>query len=135
MTRAVTRLTWLPLLCAVVHACSGQVYVKDSVTDGDTFFLAPVAMGNAAPVLQSWVRYSLMRSACQLEMGGPNPARATSFDCELKARSIAPASASNPLDRLLGLSRRGWALSGKPPDGRLIGVQCGCNESSVGGPC
>ena len=38
------------------------------------------------PVLQSWVSYSLTRSACQLELGGDNPARKISFDCEATAR-------------------------------------------------
>ena len=37
-------------------------------------------------MLQSWVSYSLTRSACQLQIGGDNPARASSFDCELMAR-------------------------------------------------
>ena len=67
--------------------CSGDVYVRDGVTDGDTFYLAQYALADPDPVLQSWVRYSLMRSACQLEIGGPNPARASSFACELKART------------------------------------------------
>ena len=79
-------ITGLALASMFLSACSGQVYVRDGVTDGDTFFLAPAAMGSADPALQSWVRYSLMRSACQLELGGPNPARAGSFDCEYKAR-------------------------------------------------
>lgn len=72
-----------PLLLA---ACRGDVYVRDGVTDGDTFYLAPYALMDPDPVLQSWVRYSLAKSVCQLEIGGPNPARASSYECELRAR-------------------------------------------------
>ena len=73
-------------LSAALTGCDGTVYVRDGVTDGDTFYLAPYALTEADPVLQSWVSYSLTRSACQLQNGGPNPARANSFDCELTAR-------------------------------------------------
>ena len=73
-------------LAAGVGACSGQVYLRDGVTDGDTFYLPARALSDPDPVLQSWVRYSLARSTCQLGIGGDNPARATSFDCELTAR-------------------------------------------------
>lgn len=66
--------------------CSGDIYMKDGVTDGDTFYLAPHAMMNDNPVLQSWVSYSLTRSTCQLEIGGTNPARESSYGCELMAR-------------------------------------------------
>ena len=75
-----------PLLLAA--ACNSEIYVRDGVTDGDTFYLAPVALQDNDPVLQSWVAYSLMRSTCQLEIGGPNPARANSFDCEYRARDV-----------------------------------------------
>jgi hypothetical protein len=67
-------------------ARSGEVYLRDGVTDGDTFYLADVALQDDDPVLQSWVSYSLTRSACQLQIGGKNPARATSFECEFLAR-------------------------------------------------
>jgi hypothetical protein len=67
-------------------ACSGEIYVRNGVTDGDTFYLAERALTDSDPVLQSWVSYSLMQSACQLQIGGDNPARATSFECELVAR-------------------------------------------------
>lgn len=69
-------------------ACQGGIYVRDGVTDGDTFYLSTRAMADDDPAYQSWVRYSLARSTCQLEIGGPNPARATSFDCELTARRL-----------------------------------------------
>ncbi len=70
----------------VLGGCNGEVYVRNGVTDGDTFYLAERALYDDDPVLQSWVRYSLARSTCQLEIGGENPARATSFECELGAR-------------------------------------------------
>jgi hypothetical protein len=77
-------------LCLVIVlafvACDGRIYVRDGVTDGDTFYLAEQALHDSDPVLQSWVSYSLTRSACQLQIGGDNPARATSFECELTGR-------------------------------------------------
>jgi len=76
------------LLCLGLAACNGEVYLRDGVTDGDTFYLAQRAIADDDPVLQSWVSYSLTISACQLQNGGENPARATSFDCELKARQL-----------------------------------------------
>lgn len=69
-----------------IGGCNSSVYVRDGVTDGDTFYLAPRALVTDDAVLQSWVRYSLMRSTCQLEVGGQNPARVSTYDCELKAR-------------------------------------------------
>lgn len=79
----------LPLLAFVCLAgCNSDIYVRDGVTDGDTFYLAPVAWADTDPVLQSWVAYSLTKSVCQLELGGENPARQSSYDCELKARSV-----------------------------------------------
>ena len=67
-------------------ACNHSVYTKDGVTDGDTFYLAPRAWADDDPALQSWVTYSLVRSACQLELGGGNPARNSDYGCELTAR-------------------------------------------------
>ena len=72
-------------LVLALTACSGEIYLRDGVTDGDTFYLARRATADPDPVLQSWVSYSLTISACQLQSGSPNPARATSFDCELSA--------------------------------------------------
>ena len=37
-------------------------------------------------MLQSWVAYSLMKSTCQLEIGGDNPARNSDYGCEFTAR-------------------------------------------------
>lgn len=70
----------------VLAGCNGEIYVRDGVTDGDTFYLAEWALHDDDPVVQSWVSYSLTRSTCQLMLGGENPARTTSFDCELGAR-------------------------------------------------
>ncbi len=71
---------------ALLGACHSDIYVRDGVTDGDTFYLAQEAMFDPDPALQSWVAYSLMKSTCQLELGGDNPARASSYGCELTAR-------------------------------------------------
>jgi hypothetical protein len=68
-------------------AGGSEIYTRDGVTDGDTFYLAPSAFTNDDPAFQSWVTYSLMKSTCQLKIGGENPARASSFDCEFKART------------------------------------------------
>ena len=75
----------IPLLVAL-GACNGEIYVRDGVTDGDVFSIRPAAATSDSPVTQSWIRYSLSRSVCQLEANVPNPARATSYDCELEAR-------------------------------------------------
>jgi hypothetical protein len=134
------RMARIPLVLALALAvgCSGEVYLRDGVTDGDTFYLADRALSDPDPVLQSWVRYSLARSTCQLEIGGDNPARATSFECELKARGhlleawaeyrrADSALADSYLDSLSGVEdagflseyivhyhgRRSWRLSGE----------------------
>ena len=73
-------------LVLVLTSCNSGIYTRDGVTDGDTFFLAPSAFADDDPAFQSWVTYSLIKSACQLEIGGVNPARASSFECELKSR-------------------------------------------------
>ena len=76
------------LLLLLPLAASGSlIYTRDGVTDGDTFYLAPSAFTNDDPAHQSWVTYSLMKSTCQLKIGGENPARASSFECEFRARS------------------------------------------------
>ena len=79
------RLLLIPILLALA-ACNPAVYTRDGVTDGDSFFLAPRAWADDDPVLQSWVTYSLVRSACQLEIGGDNPARNSDYGCEFTAR-------------------------------------------------
>lgn len=76
----------IALIAVATLAESGEVYLKDGVTDGDTFYLSNIALTSDDPALQSWVSYSLTRSACQLQIGGENPARASSFECELMAR-------------------------------------------------
>lgn len=70
----------------LLAACHSDIYTRDGVTDGDTFYLAPGAFSDNGAVFQSWVAYSLMKSACQLEIGGDNPARVNSFECEHKSR-------------------------------------------------
>lgn len=101
---------WLGLLvglAAVATAgCNGSIYVRDGVTNGDRFSLPPHAYMSQDPVLQSWVAYGLARSVCQLELGGPNPARNHAFDCELGAREalvtrwreLGDRAASEPAD-------------------------------------
>ena len=86
------RILTLAMLLALA-ACSGSVYTSDGVNDGDTFYLAPRAWADDDPVLQSWVAYSLTRSACQLELGGENPARNNDYGCEYTARRHLVGSA------------------------------------------
>ena len=74
------------VLGALAAACNTGVYTRDGVTDGDTFYLAEYALYEPDPVLGAWVTYSLDLAACQLTIGGDNPARNTSFQCELSAR-------------------------------------------------
>jgi len=69
-----------------LFGCNNDVFTRDGVTDGDTFYLAPTALTNSDAALQSWVRYSLVKSACQLQIGDDNPARASSYRCECVAR-------------------------------------------------
>lgn len=88
MTRPAASVLPLALLATLVTACSGEIYLRDGVTDGDTFYLADRALADPDPVLQSWVAYSLAISACQLQIGGDNPARSTSFECEATARRL-----------------------------------------------
>jgi hypothetical protein len=85
------------------------------VTDGDTFYLAPRALTDDDAVLQSWVTYSLIRSTCQLDVGGENPARVNTYDCELRARRRLLDSwrenrerADPYLDTLLAVSQAGF---------------------------
>ena len=117
MSRIMQYLRFFALV--VLAGCNNEIYVRDGVTDGDTFFLAPIALVDTDPALQSWVAYSLARSVCQLELGGENPARASSFDCEFKARDVladawAEQSAENPaisddyLDELLAVRAAGY---------------------------
>lgn len=84
MLGSMGKLAILPFL--LLAACNSEIYTRDGVTDGDSFYLAPHALEDDDPVLQSWVAYSLMKSTCQLEVGDEIPARASSFHCELTAR-------------------------------------------------
>lgn len=86
MARILARVLLVVALASMLGGCNGEIYLRDGVTDGDTFYLADRALSDPDPVLQSWVRYSLARSTCQLQIGGVNPARASSFECELTAR-------------------------------------------------
>lgn len=103
----------------VIASCNNEVYLRDGVTDGDTFYLALNAHTNDDPVLQSWVAYSLMRSTCQLEIGGLNPARESSYGCEFTARrhlleawetqrAEAPGIEDEYLDSLLAVREAGY---------------------------
>jgi hypothetical protein len=74
------------LVAALLAACNSEIYARDGVTDGDSFYLAPRAYQDDDPVLQSWVAYSLMKSACQLDVGGSIPSRASNYGCEFTAR-------------------------------------------------
>lgn len=103
----------------LIAGCNSEIYVRDGVTDGDTFYLAPVAMVDTDPVLQSWVAYSLAKSVCQLEMGGDIPARQSSYDCEFRARDVLvdawaeqravhSGSSDDYLDDLLAVREAGY---------------------------
>lgn len=110
----------LVFFCLIsIAACNSEIYVRDGVTDGDTFYLAERALTEDDAALQSWVSYSLTRSACQLQIGGTNPARSNSFDCELTARRllletwtekqiINPLVADEYLDDLVLIQRAGY---------------------------
>lgn len=82
------RLTWLLSVLLALAACDSRMYTRDGVTDGDAFFIPPGSLLDQQPDAQSWVAYSLGKSACQLQIGGANPARNSSFECEFKARRI-----------------------------------------------
>lgn len=107
------------LLLLLLAACNSEIYTRDGVTDGDSFYLAPRAFESDDPVLQSWVSYSLMKSACQLDVGGPIPARVSNYSCEYTARRhlvdtweeqrLEHAGASDPyLDDLLAVQEAGY---------------------------
>ena len=107
------------VILTVAAGCGSEMYVRDGVTDGDTFYLADRAFADDDPVLQSWVTYSLARSACQLDVGGTNPARQSTYGCEFSARQLLldswqqhrdedPALAHEYLDELLAVRRAGF---------------------------
>lgn len=106
----------LALGATLLAACSSEIYLRDGVTDGDTFYLSQRALVDDDPSLMSWVSYSLTLSACQLSLGGDNPARDSSFDCELMARrhlletweEQGAAGSDDYLDTLLAVRDAGW---------------------------
>jgi len=117
MLGGMQRLMLLPFL--LLAACNSEIYTRDGVTDGDSFYLAPHAFQDDDPVLQSWVAYSLMKSTCQLEIGGPNPARVSDYGCEFTARqhlvetweeqrSQHPGASNAYLDDLLAVREAGF---------------------------
>lgn len=106
-------------LCLVLCACNPAIYVRDGVTDGDTFYLSQEAMQGGDAVLQSWVVYSLARAACQLEVGAEIPSRASTFPCESLARRLLaeswaderladPSLGDAYLDALVGVHAAGY---------------------------
>ncbi len=78
----------LVILLAHLVGCDGRIYVRDGVTDGDTFYLADRALTDDDPALQSWVTYSLAKSTCQLDVGGEIPSRVSTYGCEFSARNL-----------------------------------------------
>ncbi len=103
----------------LLAACNSEIYTRDGVTDGDSFYLAPRAYEDDDPALQSWVAYSLMKSTCQLEIGGTNPARVSDYGCEFTARrhlvetwdeqrSRHPGASDPYLDELLAVREAGY---------------------------
>ena len=113
------KLSILALAGVLLASCSSEIYLRDGVTDGDTFYLAQQALSDNDPALQSWVSYSLARSTCQLQIGGDNPARARSYECELTARrllletwlelqALEPANQDRYLDELAAIQENGY---------------------------
>lgn len=107
------------VLAAGLAACDRRIYVVDGVTDGDTFYLAEYAYFDDDPALQAWVAYSLDLAACQLLLGGSNPARNSSYACELSARESlvdewrdqlsSDQTVTDPyLDQLLIVEEQDW---------------------------
>ncbi len=92
------------LAALTLGACDGRIYVRDGVTDGDTFYLPEYVIYDDDPALQSWVAYSLDLSTCQLTLGGDNPARNSSFDCEHGAHEILVQSWQGQLQNNAGAS-------------------------------
>lgn len=77
---------WLVIAALTGGGCDRRVYVVDGVTDGRRFYILPSQLEDDSPVTQSWIAYSLTRSACQMGLDETNPARATAFSCELSGR-------------------------------------------------
>lgn len=116
--------------------CDRRIYVVDGVTDGDQFYILPEQLDDESPAHQSWISYSLVRSACQLNVESANPSRNTSYECELSGREALvstwrayqdePAVRDDYLDTLLDVANAGflreytWVFfhdeSWEPPD-------------------
>ena len=58
----------LPILLCLLAGCSTDIYVRDHVTDGDTFYLAPQAFSSDDPVLQSWVVQMLQLQKAYMQL-------------------------------------------------------------------
>lgn len=102
-------------LMATITGCDRRIYVQDGVTDGDRFSVPAYAYASDDPVLQAWVAYGLARSVCQLELGGPNPARNQAFRCELAAREAlitrwqqSPVQGDPYLEQLAATAEAGY---------------------------
>ncbi len=110
------RCSLIAITSLLLVACNSEIYLHDGVTDGDTFYLADRALSDDDPVLQSWVSYSLTLSTCKLTIGGENPARASSYECELMARrhlletwrEQIEAAPDEYLDTLSLVQQDGW---------------------------
>lgn len=75
-------------LCLTTVGCGVQVYDWGGEGRGQAFHVPAGAAMNKSPIVQSWVAYSLARSACKLEMGGDEPSRNDSFECEFRPRRV-----------------------------------------------
>jgi hypothetical protein len=102
VTCSINKLVGLSIMLTIA-GCNGEIYLRDGVTDGDTFYLAERAMSDADPALQSWVSYSLGRSVCQLQIGGDNPA-----DTWLEQQAENPELRDAYLDELSGVQTAGY---------------------------
>lgn len=77
------------LAALLLVGCGGvQVYNFGGEGRGQSFHVPAKAAMNESAVVQSWIAYSLSRSACKLEMGGAVPSANESFECELRPRRV-----------------------------------------------
>lgn len=79
----------LGVFAALATGCSGvQVYNFGGEGRGQAFHVPVAAVKNDSAIVQSWIAYSLARSTCKLEIGGPLPSANDSFDCEFRPRRV-----------------------------------------------